>query len=374
VQVLNNLSIAAKSLLSTLIGAIILASVAGLATVSLLEISRSVETAGQATTLRSQVRGVAGDLSRGQAALYRSINLKAQNVEVPLVRAAKVDALGAIASTQKALGALRLEGLAIDAQLVSGARATVDAYAAAARQAADFVEDDAFNATMFRTDAEQRYATAEQHLSELFAAGAKLADLREQETKTTLHRDAVIVPVGAFLAMSISAALSTVLSRLLSRPIKAMITAMRRLADGDLATDIPAIGRTDEVGQMAQAMLVFRGNAQQARELQAAAEETHALTAQRQAAMDQRTHEFGSSASGVMNNLAQSAEAMRAAAADMLEAAKKARENAARTADGAAQSAQNLAAVAAAAEEMAASISEISQQVTRATEAAHGAV
>jgi len=67
VQVLNNLSIAAKSLLSTLIGAIILASVAGLATVSLLEISRSVETAGQATTLRSQVRGVAGDLSRGQA-------------------------------------------------------------------------------------------------------------------------------------------------------------------------------------------------------------------------------------------------------------------------------------------------------------------
>ena len=46
---------------------------------------------------------------------------------------------------------------------------------------------------------------------------------------------------------------------------------MRRLAGGDLAIEIPATDRKDEVGQMAQTLLVFRQNAQEARASQAAA-------------------------------------------------------------------------------------------------------
>ena len=90
--------------------------------------------------------------------------------------------------------------------------------------------------------------------------------------------------------------------------------------------------------------------------------------------MDRHTQDFGTSAAGVMANLAESARAMRAVAAEMSEASQRAHNSAVRTAEGATTSAQYLASVAAAAEQMSASINEIGQQVARATAAAQAAV
>ena len=156
------------------------------------------------------------------------------------------------------------------------------------------------------------------------------------------------------------------------RRLTALRGAMAALAAGDLDVAIPQSGH-DEITDMAATLLVFRGNARQARALQQASEEAYVLKARRQAAMDRHTQEFGTSAAGVMGNLARSAEAMRAVAAEMSTAAQLTRTSATRTAEGASVSAQNLASVAAAAEQMAASISEISQQAARATAAAHEA-
>lgn len=52
-----------------------------------------------------------------------------------------------------------------------------------------------------------------------------------------------------------------VLSRGIARPIRQMITAMGRLAEDDLAVVLPPAGRSDELGQMASALHVFRTNA-----------------------------------------------------------------------------------------------------------------
>ena len=43
-----------------------------------------------------------------------------------------------------------------------------------------------------------------------------------------------------------------------SRPLQAMTSAMRRLSDGDTSIVVPAVGRADEIGLMAGAMLVFK--------------------------------------------------------------------------------------------------------------------
>ncbi len=75
-----------------------------------------------------------------------------------------------------------------------------------------------------------------------------------------------------------------------------------------------------------------------------------------------------------MANLARSAETMRKTAEEMTEAARRTRSSATRAAEGSATSTSNLAAVSAAAEEMYSSISEISQQVSRVTQAVDAAV
>jgi methyl-accepting chemotaxis protein len=164
------------------------------------------------------------------------------------------------------------------------------------------------------------------------------------------------------------------LIRGISVPLRQMTGAMHRLAGGDMATEISATDRKDEVGQMAQAMVVFRQNALETRGLQAAADKEHALKARRQAAMDRHTQDFGTSAAGVMASLGRSAEAMRLTAEGMSDAAHRTRDSAARAADGATTSTTNLGAVSAAAEQMSSSINEISQQVGRATQAASAAV
>ncbi len=162
--------------------------------------------------------------------------------------------------------------------------------------------------------------------------------------------------------------------RVISRRLVAMTGAMHRLADGDLTTEIPAAERMDEVGEMAQAMLVFRRNAEAAADLRAAADKARTVKDRHQAAMDRHTNDFGTAASGVMAGLTRSANNMRETAEAMSVAARRTRADAQRTADGATTSADNLTAVAAAVEQMSTSINEIGMQVGRATQAVHDAV
>ena len=46
----------------------------------------------------------------------------------------------------------------------------------------------------------------------------------------------------------------------MARPVSQMTAAMRALAEGDLQVTIPARGRRDKIGQMAEAVQVFKNN------------------------------------------------------------------------------------------------------------------
>ncbi len=55
--------------------------------------------------------------------------------------------------------------------------------------------------------------------------------------------------------------LSLLVARGITIPINGMVTAMRRLAEGETNISVPAIERRDEVGAMAAALAVFKDNA-----------------------------------------------------------------------------------------------------------------
>jgi diguanylate cyclase (GGDEF)-like protein len=62
---------------------------------------------------------------------------------------------------------------------------------------------------------------------------------------------------GVAVVAAVCLLLVAILSRV-TRPIRDMTSAMRRLSDGEVAIEIPATGRRDEVGKMAQALAVFK--------------------------------------------------------------------------------------------------------------------
>jgi methyl-accepting chemotaxis protein len=62
------------------------------------------------------------------------------------------------------------------------------------------------------------------------------------------------------LALLVVGGLFLLLGRSIVNPINAMTMAMRKIAQGDTATSIPALERGDEVGAMAQSVKVFKDN------------------------------------------------------------------------------------------------------------------
>jgi methyl-accepting chemotaxis protein len=64
------------------------------------------------------------------------------------------------------------------------------------------------------------------------------------------------------IALVLTAALiAGLMARAMSRDIRRMTGAMTQLASGDLAVEVPAAGRKDEIGAMARAVQIFKDNA-----------------------------------------------------------------------------------------------------------------
>jgi methyl-accepting chemotaxis protein len=95
------------------------------------------------------------------------------------------------------------------------------------------------------------------------------------ETKRTQAINDLVVSV-ALLVVSILATsvIFVFISRRIVRPITAITISMRRIADGALDTEIPGVGRSDEIGSMASAVDVFREGALRNKILEEEAEES----------------------------------------------------------------------------------------------------
>lgn len=63
---------------------------------------------------------------------------------------------------------------------------------------------------------------------------------------------------GGILASLAAAMLAWLMSRIIVRPVVGMTAAMDRLAGGQNDIEVPAVERGDEIGRMAQSVLVFK--------------------------------------------------------------------------------------------------------------------
>ncbi|MCJ8238567.1 HAMP domain-containing methyl-accepting chemotaxis protein [Peteryoungia algae] len=105
-------------------------------------------------------------------------------------------------------------------------------------------------------------------------AGDKVAAEALSSSSLALQLSIAAVLVAAFVAL---AAAYVSVTRV-ARPISAITGAMRGLAAGDTDTAIPYAGRTDEIGDMAAAVSVFRDNAIERIALERQAEENRSLS------------------------------------------------------------------------------------------------
>ena len=87
-------------------------------------------------------------------------------------------------------------------------------------------------------------------------------------TKEMIHAFSLgSLGVGALIILSLAVGLGLWLSRNIGGAIADMTEAMDQLANGDNDIEIPCVGRTDEIGEMASAVQVFKDNAVRNQEL-----------------------------------------------------------------------------------------------------------
>src|SRR5579883_1445795 len=300
------------------------------------------------------------------ADLYRLTSTAANDTD-----AAKVSAL---AKAETAAVKKRMAEASVAPADIDALGKALAAYVKAAKNVADMADGDAATALGWMTGAAQKFA----------AANAILGQIGEDLTR---RRNAQIAGIDAEMAngriiFAAAIAAITVLALLLSltlggmiaAPIVAMTRAVTRISGKDYAVEIPALGRRDELGKMAEAIEILKRQSITADELEAARRGEEAAKEEKRAALDALVQGFSGEVDAVVGAVASSAGAVKATAETLSASAEETSRQTTAVAAAAEQATTNVNTVAAAAEELHASIAEISRQVVHSAEIAKKAV
>ncbi len=211
----------------------------------------------------------------------------------------------------------------------------------------------------------------------------KLDNLERQDTLGPEATAAMLAAkwtgvVTSLLAIVIGTLFAVIIGRAISRPIIRMTEAMGVLAKGDLTVSVPAVGRKDEIGEMADAVQVFKDNALEVERLKREQEEQEKRTAEekRQQLME-LANRFESSVGSIIGSVSSASTELQQTAQSMSSTAEETSNQSAAVAAASEEASCNVGTVASSTEELSSSISEISRQITEsnriATQAADDA-
>ena len=202
----------------------------------------------------------------------------------------------------------------------------------------------------------------------------KVQDTIGPETSAAMERAILVMKITAGIAVIIGALLAFFTGRAISRPITAMTTSMTRLAEGDESVAIPATDQTDEIGDMAKAVLVFKENMVRNRELQQAAAKEQEERDRRAERVESLTQAFDKKAKETLAIFSTAASEMEQTSTTLSSAAEESSSQANAVAAASTQASANVQTVAASTEELTASIQEISRRVVESSKLADNAV
>ena len=161
----------------------------------------------------------------------------------------------------------------------------------------------------------------------------------------------------------------------ITRPLTALNKGMLTLAEGDTDIAVAGLGRKDEIGEMAQAVEVFRESAIRNKELteeQKLAEEQ--AETEKKVALKALADDLESGVGGVIATMSSKTDELKSTATAMSSGAEETLQQAQAVAAASEEATINVQTVASAAEQMSNTVSEISRQVAQSSEISSRAV
>lgn len=191
----------------------------------------------------------------------------------------------------------------------------------------------------------------------------------KESTEKSLGESVATMLLIACGGLGFGVVLALLLGNMIARPILKMTAAMKELAEGNKNIKIPALGQSDEIGQMAAAVEVFKENAIRVEKMnEEQAEQKRKAEAERRAAMNKLADSFEASVGRVIETVTSAATELQASSSQMASTANDTSSQATTVAGASEEASANVQAVATAAEELNTSICEIKRQVAHASQ------
>jgi methyl-accepting chemotaxis protein len=177
------------------------------------------------------------------------------------------------------------------------------------------------------------------------------------------------------IVLAIAGAITILLSRTIARPMRQLADVAKLISEGNYQAEVPAVNRADEVGTLANAILVLRDRARDGEEQRRAHEEKmREIERQRHTSMLELAEKFDTSVGGVVESVSSQASRMVDSAQSLSSTAEDTTRKASTVAAASEQASSNVQTVASATEELSSSIAEISRQVAQSSRIAGTAV
>jgi methyl-accepting chemotaxis protein len=200
--------------------------------------------------------------------------------------------------------------------------------------------------------------------------GVYIDDLKAQTWASTQRS---LIVAGVILLFML--VVSIFVARSVTGPLQRMTAAMNDLASGNLAVEVPGVGRNDEVGEMAKAVEIFKSNAIARQTLEAEQREAETrATSGRKADMNKMADDFETAVGQIVEAVSSASSQLEVSAGTLTSTAERAQELATTVAAASEEASTNVQSVASATEEMASSVTEISRQVQESARMANDAV
>ncbi|MGE5146019.1 MAG: methyl-accepting chemotaxis protein [Candidatus Eiseniibacteriota bacterium] len=194
------------------------------------------------------------------------------------------------------------------------------------------------------------------------------------ETDSLIGSTEMLVLVLSVAGIVIGVGLAWIIGLAIARPVIGMTAAMQRLANRDWTADVPALGQTDEIGQMAEAVQVFKDNGIENDRMAEAQRAEQEAKEKRQKTVEALIEKFEKEVTGALGTLASAATELNSTATTMASTAEETTRQASAVSAASEETTTNVQTVAAATEEMSSSVGEIGRQVNQSTEIAKRAV
>ena len=193
----------------------------------------------------------------------------------------------------------------------------------------------------------------------VMAKAEQMADAAQRQALIQLS----MVAIGMVVVGLLVAGVTMLFVRRVVKPLVETTHAITRLAEGDREIEVPARGRRDEIGEMAEALETLRINAIEAARLEAEHRAQQQAREARAARIEALTVEFDTASAVVIDGVGAAGDDVRRDAETTSRLASGSSERATNVAAGAEEASVSVSTIASAAEEMSVAVSSIAERL-----------